>query len=604
MAEDGLKERIQNWYKNTFSIGTASDLGLMKSIRSHIKKLFSSETTTSLGLAVLIGVAAGLGAVGFRWLITTFNTLFFDGGSKVFSFLGEYYIIIIPALGGLLVGPIVYFLAREAKGHGVPEVMEAVAMRGGRIRPRVVLVKTLASALCIGSGGSVGREGPIVQIGSSAGSAVGQWLKLPEETVKMLVACGAASGISATFNAPIAGVLFSMEVILGRVIPHRFAYVVISSVIADVIAHSFLGNERAFIVPEFAIHSPWEIGLYAVLGILAAVAGVVFSKVLYKFEDLIDMVKFPQYLKPAVGGLLIGTMGLYSRHLFGVGYDGIQEALSGQITLGVLLLLFVMKIVATSITIGSGGSGGIFAPSLFLGAMLGTAFGIVAQNIFPDIISSPAAYGVVAMAAVFSGAARAPFSSILIIFEMTGAYSIILPVMIAVGISTVLARQISRESIYTMKLVRRGVDIGREDMIDVMRNITVKEAMTTSFPAVGLDMKVKELMKLFQTSGHHGFPVVDTDNVLQGIVTLADVERHLGNEDTSLTVGQIATKSPFVAYPEQTLDRVLTATEQDYGRIPVVNENDGGHLVGVLQRQGIIKAYQKTLRRMKKSGLK
>jgi CIC family chloride channel protein len=260
-----------------------------------------------------------------------------------------------------------------------------------------------------------------------------------------------------------------------------------------------------------------------------------------------------------------------------------------------------LKIAATSITIGSGGSGGVFAPSLFLGAMLGTAFGTIVNSFFPDIAASPAAYGVVAMAAVFSGAARAPFSAILIIFEMTGAYSIILPVMISVGVSTVLARHLSRESIYTLKLIRRGVDIGREDVSDVMRMIKAKEAMTTDFQTVPSTMKVKELMNLFQKTGSHGFPVVDDKDSLFGMVTITDVERHLGEEENGLTVAEIATRSPYVAYPEQSLERILGATDDEYGRIPVVSENDGYHIIGLLDRQDIIKAYRRTLRKMKRT---
>jgi CIC family chloride channel protein len=566
-----------------------------------INRLTSSEVVTGLGLSVLIGVVSGLGAVAFRWLINNFQTLFFDGGGSVLSFMGDWYIVLIPAAGGLLVGPIIYFFAREAKGHGVPEVMEAVAMKGGRIRPRVAIIKSLASALCIGSGGSVGREGPIVQIGASAGSALAQWLKLPEESIATLVACGAAGGISATFNAPIAGVFFAMEIILGRVVTHRFAYVVISSVIADYVAHAFLGTARAFVVPEFSISSPWEIGFYAILGVLAGLSGVFFTKILYWFEDIFDKVRFPEYFKPVLGGLLIGVIGLYSKDLFGVGYEGIQNALSGQFTINILMLLFVLKIIATSVTIGSGGSGGVFAPSLFAGAMIGTAFGTIMNGIFPDIAASPAAYGVVAMAAVFSAAARAPFSAILIIFEMTGAYSIILPVMITVGISTVLARHISRESIYTLKLLRRGIDIGQEEVSDVMRNIKAKEAMTTDFQTVPSTMKVKELLNLFQKTGSHGFPVVDEKDSLFGMVTLTDVERHLGEEENGLTVADIATRSPFVAYPDQSLERVLGATDDEYGRIPVVSENDGYHIIGLLNRQDIIKAYRRTLRKMKRT---
>jgi CIC family chloride channel protein len=552
-----------------------------------------------LVLAVIVGLVSGLGAVAFRWLIKSFQSLFFSGGSQLLSFLGDYYVILIPAVGGLLVGPLVYFLAREAKGHGVPEVMEAVAFKGGRIRPRVSLVKALASSICIGSGGSVGREGPIVQIGSSFGSAIGQWLRLSDDTIKVLVACGAAGGIAATFNAPIAGVFFALEVILGRIVTRRFAYVVISAVVADFLAQVFLGNVRAFDIPAFGIVSPWEFLFYVLLGILAALAATAFTRILYWCEDRFDSLKIREYLKPALGGLAIGAIGLYSQDIFGVGYEGISKALSGQLSILMLLSLFVLKIVATSLTLGSGGSGGIFAPSLFIGAMLGTAVGSAFGIFFPSITASSVAYGITGMAAVFAGAARAPFSAILIIFEMTGNYSMILPLMTTVVISTVVSRALKRESIYTMKLLRRGVDIEQEEMADVMRTVTVKEAMTKDFPTVPVTMKIDGLAKLFQKTGHHGFPVVDKNGFLAGVVTQTELERQLraASVDEKLTAADIANKHPFVAYPDQYLDRLLDDIDEAEARIPVVSREDSQRLLGVLGRHEIIGVYRKKTRR-------
>ena len=575
------------------------DRSLSGMFSSVLPWLRSSETITGLILAVAVGIVAGLGAVVFRWLITNFQSLFFGDGGQLLSFMGDYYVVIIPAVGGLVVGVLVYFLAREAKGHGVPEVMEAVALKGGRIRPRVSIVKALASSICIGSGGSVGREGPIVQIGASFGSAIGQWLKIPEETLKVLVACGAAGGISATFNAPIAGVFFALEVILGRVVTRRFAYVVISSVVADFLAQAFLGNTRAFPVPAFGIASPWEFSFYVVLGILAGLVALAFTYVLYRCEDMFDSIKIPEYIKPALGGLAIGAIGLYNADLFGVGYEGITKALSGEPVLGMLLLLCLLKIVATSFTLGSGGSGGIFAPSLFIGAMLGTAVGATFGNFFPSITGPAGAYGVVGMAAVFAGAARAPFTAILIIFEMTHDYAIMLPLMTAVVISTVLSRALKRENIYTLKLLRRGVDVEQEEISDVMRTITVRQAMTRDFPTVPTTMRIDQLLNEFRKTGHHGFPVVDKEGRLAGIVTQTDVERHLGasTDKNQPTVGDIATKSLFVAYPDQTLDRVLGATEEEYGRIPVVSRDDTQHMLGVLRRHDIIRAYRRKAKR-------
>ncbi len=549
-----------------------------------------------MALATLVGVGAGLGAVAFRWLISSFQSLFFDGGEQVFGSLGRYYVILLPVIGGLLVGLIIHFFAREAKGHGVPEVMAAVAAKGGRIRARVSVAKAVASSLCIGSGGSVGREGPIVQIGSAIGSTAGQWLRLPEDWLRTLVACGAAGGISATFNAPIAGVFFALEVILGRFMTRSFGFVVISSVVADVVAHAFLGDTQSFVVPAYELVTAWEIPIYVVLGIAAAVVALAFIYVLYKSEDIFDGWRFPPYLKPAFGGIIIGLIGLYSLDLFGVGYGGVERALHGDIALSTLLILGALKLIATSVTIGSGGSGGIFAPCLFLGAMFGGAFGEMAHRIFPTITAPSGAYAVVGMAAVFAGAARAPITAIIILFEMTRDYSIILPLMLAVVISTVVSRAFNPETIYTTKVRREGIDLRRYEDVDVMRSITVAEAMTRDFPTVLGKMPVTELMTKLARSGHHGFPVVDEDARLCGVVTLADVESATTSESGELRVEDIAMKSPIVAYPDQSLyEALLKLGAKDVGRIPVVDRNDTTKLLGVLRRHDIIRAYRKKL---------
>ncbi len=559
-------------------------------------QLTASETATGIVLATAVGVAAGLGAVAFRELIGAFQSLFFDGGARVFSGLGDHYVIIIPAIGGLLVGLIIYFFAREAKGHGVPEVMAAVATQGGRIRRRVVVAKTLASSICIGSGGSVGREGPIVQIGSAIGSSIGQWFKLPDGWLRVLVACGAAGGISATFNAPIAGVFFALEVILGRFITRSFGSIVISSVVAAVVAHAILGDEQSFLVPAYKLVSAWEIPLYVVLGVAAGVVALAFIFVLYRTEDLFDGWKFPPYLKPVVGGLVIGLIGFYNADLFGVGYEGVEKALLGQLALGTLLALGALKVIATSVTIGSGGSGGIFAPSLFMGAMFGGAFGDLANRIFPTITAPSGAYAVVGMAAVFGAGARAPITAIIIIFEMTRDYDVILPLMLAVAVATVVSRTFNRETLYTTKLRRMGVDLSEYQDAGLLASITVGEAMTRDYPTVSHEMPVSELLAEFSRTGHHGFPVVDDEGRLCGVVTLADVSEKVAEDSADLTVGDIATRSPIVAFPDQPIRRALLRLgAKDVGRIPVVDRDDRTKLLGVLRRHDIIKAYRKRL---------
>jgi len=558
--------------------------------------LRSSDVIGGLGLSVVVGVASGFSAIALRWLIENCQAAFFDGGASFLSFLGQYYVIIIPVVGGLLAGPLIYYFAREAKGHGVPEVMEAVALKGGRIRPQVAFVKAIASALTIGSGGSAGSEGPVIQIASAAGSNVGKWFRLPDERVKTLVACGAAGGVSAIFNAPIAGIFFALEVILGRVVGRRFAYVVISSVVADFIARAFWGDTPVFIIPEFKIASNWEIIFFIVLGILAALVAVAFIQLMQRSEGFFDSPKIPAYFKPALGGLAVGLIGLYSPDLFGVGYTGIGKAMAGEFVLVTLVALLVLKVIATSFTLGSGGSGGVFAPSLFMGAMLGGIVGIASHNLFPAITGPAGAYSVAGMAAVFAAATRAPFSAILIIVEMTGDYAIILPLMTSVVVSTILARALKRETIYTEKLVRRGIDIRREDIGDLMRTITVRETMTKNFPTVSPDTSIEELLKRFRNTTHHGFPVVDLYGNLVGIVTLEDVERFQEIQGQNLTVMDIATKSPFVVYPDQSLHELLNAVGEDYGRIPVVSREDRNRLVGVIRRYDIIKAYRAKLK--------
>lgn len=551
------------------------------------------ETVILIGTALLVGVGAGFGAIIFRWLIGSFTTLAFQGGKSALGAMGPYYVIIIPAFGGLLVGPMIYFFAREAKGHGVPEVMEAVALKGGRIRPIVVVIKALASSICIGTGGSVGREGPIVQIGSALGSTLGQVLRLSDERIRNLVACGAAGGIAATFNAPIGGVIFALEVILGEFSVGYFSTVVVSSVAASVISRIFLGNYPAFLVPPYSLVSPWELPLYAVLGVLSGLVAVIFVFVLYKFEDLFDGWQFPEFFKPVVGGLGIGILGLNFPQLFGVGYESIEHTLRNGVLMDTLLLLTVLKVLATSLTIGSGGSGGVFAPSLFLGSMFGGAFGLVVHQWLPHLTAASGAYALVGMAAVFAGAAQAPITSILILFEMTGDYRIILPLMLATVISTLLAERLSRESIYTMKLMRRGIRLEQGRDIDVMQGVLVGEAMTTNVDTVPATMTIDALIAEFQRTHHHGFLVVDENGELQGVVSLQDVERALAQKPANtLMVRDIATDSPAVAYPDEPMWVALKRmAPRDLSRLPVVDRQDPTKLVGEIRRRDIIRAY-------------
>jgi len=567
-------------------------------VRSTLKRFLSSESAVMLALAAVIGVSAGLGAVAFIEMISFFRDLFFVRGAGLSGFLSDYWVIVIPAMGGLLVGPMIYFLAREAKGHGIPEVMTAMEIEGGRIRPVVIVVKAVASAITIGSGGSVGREGPIVQIGAAMGSGIGQRLGLSRQRVLTLVASGAAAGLAATFNAPIAGVMFALEVLLGEYTVQAFSTMVFASVSASVVSRFFLGSHPAFAIPSYSLVSHWELLMYLGLGVAAAIGAGVFVRVLYFTEGLFDGWKFPGYLKPAVGGLLLGGIGFFWPESFGTGFSVIEDVLQGSVGLSLLVVLVFAKIMATSLTLGSGASGGVFAPALFIGAVLGGAYGQVMHGVFPDITATSGAYAMVGMAAVFAAAARAPITAIIILFEMTLDYTIMLPLMFATVVATVLAGYMERESIYTLSLVRRGIEFHGTRGLTALHGVVIEDVMTPvdRISHANLDMNLDDLARLFQETGHHGVTVLDEEGKLAGVVTLSDLERVLPAGDKELAVRDIYTSNATIAYPDESLEGALRrAGALDVGRIPVVDRKDSGKLLGLLRRGDIVRAYSQVL---------
>ena len=447
------------------------------------------------GVALVVGAGSGLGAVGFRYLVYFFTWVatghveFGQQGrvpSAHFPWLGLGFFVVVPVIGGLVYGPLIYRFAREARGHGVPEVMVAVAENGGRIRPQVAAVKATASAICIGAGGSVGREGPIVQIGSALASSLGQLVKMPESRLRVLVACGAAGGIAATFNAPITGVLFGVEVILREFSIEAIFTVMLSAMVADVVSQEFLGAAPFLsgFPSGIALQHVRNYLLIALLAVVAALLGLAFKNVLYKTEDVCDRLwaHRPEWARPAVGGVALGLLLLAVPQLYGVGYPVMYKAVAGSYALWFLVVLVFTKMIATSLTIGIGGSGGVFAPSLFIGATSGMAFGEVVDHLVGPGAGQPALYAVVAMGAVFTSAARAPLTSLASVVEMTGDYTLTLPVMLAVAIATVVSRALSYGTIYTTKLLRRGTDIDHAPSADPFEDLTAADAMRAFQP--------------------------------------------------------------------------------------------------------------------------
>jgi CIC family chloride channel protein len=551
-------------------------------------------------LALLVGVGAGLGAVAFRyliyfftWLATGHNEFGQQGyvGSAHLPWLGLGFFVLIPVIGGLLYGPLIARFAPEARGHGVPEVMIAVAEEGGRIRPQVSAVKAIASALCIGVGGSVGREGPIVQIGSALASTVGQRIRVPEKRLRILVACGAGGAIAATFNAPITGVFFGVEIILREFSIDALFTVMLSAMVADATAIPFLGSKPFLsgFPAGIRLPHPSDYLLVVLLAVIAALFGLAFKAVLYKTEDLCDRLwgNRPQWARPAVGGVLLGLLLLAIPQLYGVGYPVMYQATAGGYVLWFLILLAVAKIAATSLTIGIGGSGGVFAPSLFIGVTSGMAFGDIAHHLFGAAAGPAALYAVVAMGAVFTSAARAPLTSLASVIEMTGDFTLTLPVMLAVAVASTVSRALSYGTIYTTKLLRRGTDIDRATPWRIFQDLKVSDAMQAFQPPLVLS-------GAGPGSGNGNEPADPGETVL------ADSDRLASARGTSLVTalpgpvtGELEPQAIFAA---ESLAEALRQLEV-YGRdgLPVLSD-DAQQITGWVTNATVIGAVAREIR--------
>lgn len=577
------------------------------------------EGALLLILSVCIGAATGIAAVFFIWLISQIGHFSYAAVTAVFPSIGVWSYVLVPVFGALLVGPLIAWFAREAKGHGVPEVMRSLVLQGGRIRARVALAKIVASALCIGTGGSAGREGPIVQVGSALGSTIGQVLHLSDERIKNLVACGAAAGIAATFNAPIAGVAFAIEVLMSELKVKMFGNVVVSAVSASIVSRMFLGDHPAFNAPPYSLQSPLAIGLYLLLGLLAAVMGIFFIRLLDRVESAFDAWKFPLMLKPAVGGLLLGLIGIAYHvsgfggaveigmagqsgalletipHFYGSGLEFIEKALLGSVDFQLLLLLLLFKPIATSLTLGSGNSGGVFAPSLFMGAMLGGLMGELFYWWWPDVAGLPGSYALVGMAAVFAAAAHAPLTAILIVFEMSNDYSLILPLMIAAVTASYLAQHLYADSIYTTRLTRKGIRFSQGRDLDIMQGVQISEVMEEHPITVRKDNCLAELDRRFQETNLLGFPVLDEEGLLWGIITLQDYEKALSQGAVNLrglTVEEVAVENPLTVFADEPIwTAIQKMAPRDLARLPVVGRQNRRQLLGLISRSDILRAY-------------
>jgi len=535
-------------------------------------------------MALVVGAGAGLGAALFRemifgatWLVTGHNQFGQQGhaASTHLPGLGIWFVLIVPVLGGLVYGPLIYRFAREARGHGVPEVMLAVAENGGRIRPQVTVVKAVASAITIGVGGSVGREGPIVQIGSALASTLGQLVRMSESRLRIVVACGAAGGIAATFNAPLTGLFFGFEIVLREFSLDALVATSLAAVTGDVISRALFGSAPFFAqIPHgLSVTNDMTFLLVAVLAVLAGLLGVGFKTFLYWLEDFVDDLwkGRPEWARPAVGGIALGVLLLAVPQMYGVGYPVMNEVVGGHVVVGLILLFLVSKVLATSLTLSIGGSGGVFAPALFIGAMAGMVFGTLVHSLFGPAVGPPALYAVVAMGGVFAAAAQAPLTAIASVAEMTANFGITLPIMLTCGIAAAVSKYISYDSIYTTKLLRRGIDIERPKTTNVLQTLTVEDAMQPlprSAAAVRLDGSHDA------TSGHAG----------------------VAHEQWERLAGTVTdTRQPQELFSDETLDQALRQlTLYGPSGLPVLSD-DRQHVQGWITRHNILEALAQTV---------
>jgi len=562
----------------------------------------SSETVALIVTAVVVGVLTGLAAVGFDLLVRATGKALVALPSLLGVVPGAIATVLVPTLGGLLVAPIVVRWAPDTRGSGIPAVMYAVSNLGGRVSRALALWRPLATTLSIGSGASLGSEGPVVQMGASLASLLAGPLGLNAERRRTLVAVAAAGGIAATFNVPIAGVLFAVEVILGEFQARNFASIVIGAVSATAVSRTLLGDAPGFAVPNFQLGSAVELPLYFALGIVTAAAAVGFNQALVSSENLFNGLRLPPMLRPASGGLIVGLVAVAFPEVLGRGYDEIGRVLQGSAGPALVLLgLAFAKTAATGASFGSWGSGGVFAPVLFVGAALGSAFGQASEQVFPSLVHHYGAFALVGMAGLLSGVTRAPMSSIVMVFEMSGSYALILPLLLAAVISSLTADLFRQESIYERILSRHGRSLFRLREIDLLQTVQVREVMDPDVPALFEDQTLAELAEQTARSHHHGFLLRSRNDPehLSGIVTLTDLER-ARQEGTPATtpLTRIGTRAVATALADESASEVLERmAELAIARMPVVDRHDARRPIGFVRQADLAKAYYLALER-------
>jgi H+/Cl- antiporter ClcA/CBS domain-containing protein len=587
-----LERRMSRMLENTLDYKHASNVSPAGNFRMLLLSM----------LAAIIGLAAGFAAYGLYSLIALISNLVyyqrvaFTLPSLKSNPLGLW-VVIVPAVGGLIVGVMAKYGSPKIKGHGIPEAMEAVLVNRSRIQPRVAILKPLSAAIAIGTGGPFGAEGPIIQTGGALGSLVGQLIRTTPAERKVLLACGAAAGMAATFSTPIAAVILAIELLLFEFKTRSFIPLVIASTLATAVHVQLMGAGPMFTLGAADFGFASALPYYALLGVLCGLAAALLSNAFYAVEGLFERLPIDDLFWPAIGALGLGTIGYFVPRVLGVSYDTISDILNARLALSTLLLLMVFKSLALVISLGSGTSGGLLAPMFMSGAALGGAFAMIVNQIYPGAHLSPAACALVGMAAMFGAAARATFTFIIFAFEITRDYNAILPLMLVCVIADGVALLLMRNSIMTEKLARRGLRIHQDYEADVLQQVDVGQVMSKHHAAIPATMKVGELADRIargdpRLAPQQGFPILNEQGRLVGVITWGDVLKAIAQDSTgSVTVLEAGSDSPIVTYPDEPLhDAVIKMLRNNVGRLPVVDRHHPEQLVGYLGRSGTMQA--------------
>ncbi|MCX9013302.1 MAG: chloride channel protein [Candidatus Methanoperedens sp.] len=582
-------------------------------IREILNELDLRQVQRWTLFSFIIGIVSGFGAILF-YLGLGAATNYILGG------IGGYYppvpagelplftppdfetakwvLFLLPAAGGLLAGIIIFTFAPEAEGHGTDAVIDAYNNKRGIIRKRVPIIKAISSIITIGTGGSAGREGPIAQIGAGFGSALATFLKLSDRDRRIMLICGTAAGIGSIFKAPLGGSIFAIEVLYkSDMETEGLVPAFISSTVAYSIFSSFFGWGHIFSMPSFSFTHPSELVFYGILGILCAATAILFVVIFYGMRNkFFRPLKIKPHFKPAIGGLFVGIIAMFFPQVLGTGYGWVQMAMNGDLaslSVALMMVLVLIKILATSFTISSGGSGGVFAPSLVIGGMVGGAYGQIMNSIFPNAITQPGSYVLVGMGALLAGIAKVPIAAIVMVSEMAGNYNLLAPLMVASTLSYLLS---GKWTIYEKQAQSRAASPAhrREMTVDILERALVKDAMNTNVVTILPSLTAKSVLDLIHKYGYTGFPVVNEKKELVGMMTFEDAERVPVEERENTFVETVMTKELIVTTPEESLEKALgRLLDRKIGRLPVVDSKDQKKLIGLLTKYDIIRTHAK-----------